>query len=105
MNLWTVAVIIFFLNIPFGYWRRNVPRFSKGWALAVHIPVPFVIALRFIAGLGFQLVTYPVLVGAFFLGQLSGGTINSRMKQKYGENGVSSCMFEDFKNLRKKKAH
>jgi hypothetical protein len=46
-----------------------------------------------------------VLVGAFFLGQLSGGAINSRMKQKYGENTVSSCMFEDFRNLRKKKAH
>ena len=99
MNLWSVAAIVFVLNIPFGYWRRNVERFSKQWALAVHIPVPFVIALRLLSGLGFQFVTYPVLVGAFFLGQFSGGTMNSMLKKKYGEENISSCLFEDIRKL------
>lgn len=74
-NLWYVALAVFALNIPFGYWRHKVKTFSRKWFLAVHIPVPFVIALRFLAGLGWRLITFPVLVGAFFTGQFVGGII------------------------------
>ena len=75
MNLWTVAGIVFALNIPFGFWRASVPKFSRQWILAVHLPVPFVIALRIFSGLGWAFITFPVLIGAFFLGQLIGGKI------------------------------
>ncbi|MCL4558978.1 MAG: hypothetical protein M1491_10240 [Deltaproteobacteria bacterium] len=87
-TLWVVAVAVFALNIPFGYWRSKVKAFSRQWFLSVHIPVPFVIALRFLAGLGWRLVTFPVLVGAFFFGQLTGGIVrrlyagHSAAKQK-----------------------
>ena len=37
--------------------------------------MPFVIALRLLSGLGFQLATFPVMVGAFFAGQLAGGLV------------------------------
>jgi hypothetical protein len=67
------AVAVLVLNLPFGYWRAGTERFSRGWFLAVHSPVPFVIAIRFLAHLGWQFVTFPVLVCAFFLGQLAGG--------------------------------
>jgi hypothetical protein len=43
--------------------------------LAVHTPVPFVIALRFLSGLGWHLHTFPVMVGAFFTGQFLGGKL------------------------------
>jgi hypothetical protein len=74
-TLWIVAGAVLTLNLPFGYWRSNVKRFSKQWFLAVHIPVPFVIALRILSGLGWRLITFPVMVGAFFTGQLLGGVI------------------------------
>ena len=74
-SLWGVAAAVLVLNLPFGFWRASVGRFSRQWFLAVHIPVPFVIALRLLSGLGFQLATFPVMVGAFFAGQLAGGLV------------------------------
>jgi hypothetical protein len=72
------AVAVLLLNLPFGYWRGGVERFSRAWFLAVHIPVPFVIAIRFLAHLGWHFVTFPVLVGAFFVGQFAGGFLRRR---------------------------
>ena len=77
MSLWTVALLVFLLNLPFGYWRASTKRFSRQWMLAVHLPVPLVIALRIFSGLGFQLISFPVLVGAFFLGQFVGGRLRN----------------------------
>jgi len=74
-SLWAVAAAVLVVNLPFGFWRASVPRFSRSWLLAVHVPVPIVVALRLLSGLGFQLYTFPVMVGAFFGGQLIGGTI------------------------------
>lgn len=75
MSLLSVAIIVFMINLPFGYWRDLVDKFSLQWILAVHLPVPFVILLRIFSGLGWQFITFPVLIGAFFLGQLCGGNL------------------------------
>ena len=75
MSLWAVAVLVFLLNIPFGYWRARVRKFSRQWILAIHLPVPVVVALRILSGLGWQLISFPVLIGAFFLGQFCGGKL------------------------------
>lgn len=96
MNLFLISLVVFLLNIPFGYWRTNVKKFSFQWFLAVHIPVPFVIALRFIGHLGFQLYTYPAMVGAFFLGQFAGGWLLKRIARK---TPVSSCLVMDIYRL------
>jgi len=74
-SMWSVAAAVLILNLPFGFWRAGAPRFSRSWLLAVHVPVPIVVLLRLLSGLGFQLYTFPVVVGAFFGGQLIGGTI------------------------------
>jgi hypothetical protein len=76
-RLWIAALAVFCLNVPFGFWRAGVRKFSLPWFLAVHLPVPLVVGIRFLAGLGFQLVTYPVLVGAFFGGQYLGGRLRA----------------------------
>ena len=81
MNLWAVAAIVFVLNVPFGYWRSHSRKFSRQWFLAVHLPVPAVIALRIFAGLGWRLVTFPVLVGAFFFGQVVGGGLQRLLRE------------------------
>lgn len=88
-----VTLIVFLLNIPFGYWRDNVKKFSLQWVLAVHIPVPFIIALRLLTTIGFAWYTYVFLVGAFFLGQKIGGTIHRRISGSCEQS--SSCLVMD----------
>ncbi len=91
MKLLYVAAIIFIFNVPFGYWRANVKKFSLMWALSIHVPVPFVIALRFLSGIGFAFITYPVLITAFFTGQFAGGKLYYIMKIRNGFI-TSSCL-------------
>jgi hypothetical protein len=94
MNLFLVALSVYLLNIPFGYWRENVKKFSLQWALSVHLPIPVIIAIRIYSGIGFKFFTYPVLVGAFFLGQLSGALIYDWRVKKVCLP-VSGCLFMD----------
>ncbi|MHB1651597.1 MAG: hypothetical protein ACYCVD_03860 [Desulfitobacteriaceae bacterium] len=87
-----VPVIVVILNIPFGYWRANVKRFSKQWFLSVHIPVPFVVFLRIYARLGWHWTTYPLLVGAYFIGQLLGARFHKQLGRSIR---ISSCLVCD----------
>ena len=41
-----VTFAVFFLNLPFGFWRAGVRKFSLPWFLAVHAPIPLVVGLR-----------------------------------------------------------
>ena len=70
-----IAALVFLINVPFGSWRARVPARSRQWFMAVHLPVPLVIALRVFSGLGFQPASFPLIVGAFFLGQYVGGRL------------------------------
>jgi hypothetical protein len=92
-RLFLIGFIVLIINIPFGYWRANVRRFSLQWFLAVHIPVLFVIALRLGSHLGFAWHTYVVLVLAFFLGQQAGSLINKRFR--HVRTHVTSCLVMD----------
>ena len=94
MNLWTIAALVALLNLPFGYWRANADKFSRQWFLAVHLPVPFVIAIRLLSGLGFHLATLPITVGAFFIGQLIGGKLNVWARNR-ATSPVSACLVKD----------
>jgi len=60
-----ICIIVFIINIPFGYWRSNVKTFSLQWFLAIHIPVIIVIALRIFSELGFAWYTYVAMVACF----------------------------------------
>lgn len=73
-----VAVGVFALNLPFGYWREGTRKFSLPWFLFIHAPIPGVIALRIVSGLGFSLHSYPILLAAYFLGQFTGARIRRR---------------------------
>jgi hypothetical protein len=75
MTLLYVAATVLLLNVPFGYWRASVRKFSVQWALAIHLPIPFVVLLRLNTGIGFHFVTYPILIGAFFAGQQLGAML------------------------------
>jgi hypothetical protein len=94
MNLLFVALSIFIFNIPFGYWRANVKKYSFQWVLSIHIPVPFIILLRIYSNIGFALYTYPILVGIFFLGQMTGKYLSSQ-RIKSSLSPVTSCLVMD----------
>jgi len=100
MLLILVAIIVFLVNIPFGYWRANVDKFSLQWFLSIHLPIPFIILLRIYSGIGFEFITYPVMIAAFFIGQFAGNKYYSR-RTKLSSLPVTSCLFWDlYKNLR-----
>jgi hypothetical protein len=71
-TVWIVAGVIALVNLPFGYWRAGVRKFSPAWFVAVHAPVPIAVGLRFAVGLGFRLATLPIFIAAYFAGQLFG---------------------------------
>ncbi|MEO8195110.1 MAG: hypothetical protein ABI689_00145 [Thermoanaerobaculia bacterium] len=73
--LWIVATLVALVNIPFGFWRAGVRKFSPSWFVAVHAPVPLAVGLRFASGLGFRWTTLPLFVAAFFGGQMLGARL------------------------------
>jgi len=73
--VWAVAGFILVLNLPFGFWRAGVRRFSPSWFLAVHVPVPLALGARFAVGVGWRVGLLPLFVGAYFAGQLLGGKV------------------------------
>ncbi|MBI3568016.1 MAG: hypothetical protein HY084_07430 [Gemmatimonadetes bacterium] len=72
-KVWYVALAIVVLNLPFGWWRAGVVKFSRDWFLAVHIPVPIAIGIRLASGLGWRFAALPLFIFAFFIVQLLGG--------------------------------
>ena len=90
------TIVVLILNIPFGYWRANVKKFSLQWILSVHIPVPFIIVLRIFSDIGFTWYSYVFLVSAFFIGQKVGSYIHHNF-EKY--SFVSSCLVMDIMRL------
>ena len=77
MSLWTVAPLVFSINLPFGYLRASVRRLSGRWFLALLLPAPLVVALRIYSGLGFGLKTYAAVAVAYLLGQFVGGRLRN----------------------------
>lgn len=75
MHIVEVSSLVFLINLPFGYWRAGQKKFSRNWFFSVHAPVPLVVAVRVLSGLGWQLATFPWMIGAFFGGQMAGGLV------------------------------
>jgi len=73
-----VVAAVFLLNLPFGFWRAGVRKFSLAWFLSIHVPIPFIVGLRMLSGMGFHLSTFPVMIGAYLAGQYTGGAIRRR---------------------------
>jgi len=101
MNILSVALIVFILNLPFGYWRANEKKLSPRWFLSIHAPVPLVIAIRVLSGLGWQFITFPIMIGAFFGGQFVGGKLHRWRSNRSGAQ-VSSCLVLDLLNNNQK---
>lgn len=91
--------IILVLNVPFGYWRANVRKFSTQWFIAVHVPVILTLVIRLALGFGYTLATFPFLVVAFFSGQYAGGRVKKWLQSIRPESS-SSCLAMDLLHLK-----
>jgi hypothetical protein len=74
--------VTFVVNLPCGYWRAALRKFSPAWFVAIHAPVPIVIALRFALGLPFRWAAVPLFVAAYFGGQFVGSRWRLRRLQQ-----------------------
>jgi len=82
-----VALAVFVVNLPFGYWRAGLPRLSTAWFVAIHAPVPLVVALRWLFDLPFRWSTLPLFVAAYFAGQFAG----ARLRRPRGAAATDSA--------------
>ena len=94
MNLGLASAAILLLNLPFGYWRAHVGKFSFQWFVAVHLPIIVAISMRLLSGLGWHLVTFPALIGAYCVGQFGGGMIYGQW-EKHASSPLSACLVCD----------
>jgi hypothetical protein len=70
IGLIAVAIII---NIPLGYFRQAVEKFSFAWYFYIHISIPLIIYLRIKSGYSWKFI--PLTLGGALLGQIIGGRI------------------------------
>ncbi|MHB1362244.1 MAG: hypothetical protein ACYCW5_06620 [Thermoleophilia bacterium] len=75
------------LNLPFGYYRAGTRKFSWRWFLAVHLPVPLIVAMRLISGVSWEAI--PLIVTSDVAGQIIGGMIRAGLRQQPTTEEVS----------------
>ncbi len=73
-----IAVAALALNLPLGYLREGVRKFSPAWFIYVHLSVPVIAALRIFNHLSYWLI--PVFIGCAVAGQLIGGKLRRARK-------------------------
>jgi hypothetical protein len=72
-----IATIL--INLPFGYLRGGVGKYSIWWFLFIHAPIPLVIMIRKFHGLDLTFSLAPFLLGSFFIGQYLGRKIYKKV--------------------------
>lgn len=70
--IFCLAVLI---NLPFGFLRSRVKKFSLKWMIYVHLPVPLIILARVFSQIEFHYV--PLFLIGGIIGQLCGGKIKA----------------------------
>jgi len=61
------------VNIPLGYVRQGVTKFSFAWYFYIHLSIPFIIYLRVKSGYSWKLI--PLTIAGAIIGQLIGGRV------------------------------
>jgi hypothetical protein len=99
-QLTILLLIIFLINLPFGYWRANEHKFSKGWFLAIHLPIPLLILIRLILGITWQWPILLLSLTSFATGQAVGSLARQYLKTFH--IAQTSCLIMDlFNQVRK----
>ena len=75
-----IALAAFFLNLPFGFLRLRYRKFSVGWFLCIHAPIPVVVFLRLATHTHYKFI--PVFLATSVAGQVAGGKIRYLFKNR-----------------------
>ena len=76
-----VAILIFLINLPFGYYRVRFRRFSRPWGRTIYLPILInVLTRRFI--LHWDWTAIPYLFTGTILGHLLGGFWGRKRKEE-----------------------
>ena len=74
--LFGLIALTIVINIPLGYLRQAVEKFSFAWYFYIHISIPLIIYLRVKSGYSWKFI--PLTLGGAFLGQIVGGRIRRK---------------------------
>lgn len=77
-TLIVLILTVVLVNIPLGYCRQGVEKFTFAWYFYVHISIPFIIYLRIKSGYSWKII--PLTVAGAVLGQLVGGRVRKRRR-------------------------
>ncbi len=66
-----IMLLALVLNIPLGYLRSRVRKFSARWFIYVHISIPVIIAARVLSHTDYRFI--PLFILAALAGQYIGG--------------------------------
>ena len=64
------------VNVPLGYIREPVRRFSVLWFVLIHLSIPFIVALRYHLEFGWGVVPFSIAIAV--VGQFIGAAIRKR---------------------------
>lgn len=76
-----MGALTFLLNLPMGWWRQGVRKFSWQWIVAIHCMVPVVIMMRRLMHIGFAWWTFLITIPCYFGGQFVGARLRKRAMQ------------------------
>jgi uncharacterized membrane protein YciS (DUF1049 family) len=85
MNLAIVVILVFVINVPFGFWHEGVNQISIHWFLATHAHTWIGVLLRCVLALGFGWGFLWLLVLFFRMASMCGDT-NDALVWAYGSN-------------------
>jgi len=69
-KLTAIVFVTFLLNLPFGWLREGVKKFSAKWFAYVHAPIPLIVVMRIFAGISIKFA--PILIAVAVAGQSVG---------------------------------
>lgn len=70
----TLLIFALGINVPLGYLRQGVRKYSLAWFTYIHLSIPFIIAWRVSQDLGWNIV--PFTLACALLGQFIGGVLH-----------------------------
>jgi len=74
--LFGLIALTIIVNIPLGFLRQAVEKFSFAWYFYIHISIPLIIYLRIKSGYSWKFI--PLTLGGAILGQIIGGRMRRR---------------------------
>lgn len=72
-SVFFITLLTFVIHLPFGYLRSRSRKYSLKWFICIHIPIPFIVAVRIITQTDYKYI--PIFIIAAIAGQYVGGKI------------------------------